>query len=204
MSFQIISIVFLFTLFGFLHSLLASRFVKEKLIFILKEKIAFYRIFYNIFSVLTFAIFIIVSPDINEIVYKVKEPFSYLMIIPFLVGLYGIIISSKYFSMSEFLGISQVKRYLNKTYSLNDLDEKMTLRISGPYKFMRHPIYFFSIIMILSIPEMTVSRLVIVVCIIFYFYVGSIYEEKKLVKIFGDEYIEYQKNVPRIFPRIKL
>ncbi len=204
MSFQIISIVFLFALFGFLHSLLASKIVKEKLIVILKEKIAFYRIFYNIFSVLTFAIFIIVSPNINEIVYKVREPLSYLMIIPFLVGLYGIIISSKYFSLSEFLGISQVKRYLNKTYSLNDLDEKMTLRISGPYKFMRHPIYFFSIIMILSIPEMTVSRLVIVVCIIFYFYVGSIYEEKKLVKKFGDEYIEYQKNVPRIFPRIKL
>jgi protein-S-isoprenylcysteine O-methyltransferase Ste14 len=38
------------------------------------------------------------------------------------------------------------------------------------------------------------------ICIIVYFYVGSFYEERKLVDKFGDEYLLYQKKVPRIFP----
>jgi protein-S-isoprenylcysteine O-methyltransferase Ste14 len=38
------------------------------------------------------------------------------------------------------------------------------------------------------------------ICVIVYFYTGSIYEERKLIEIFGDEYIEYQKRVSRILP----
>jgi protein-S-isoprenylcysteine O-methyltransferase Ste14 len=33
-----------------------------------------------------------------------------------------------------------------------------------------------------------------------YFYIGSYYEEKKMVRLFGDDYRNYQLNVPRIFP----
>jgi protein-S-isoprenylcysteine O-methyltransferase Ste14 len=33
-----------------------------------------------------------------------------------------------------------------------------------------------------------------------YFYIGSVYEERKLIKIFGNDYLEYQKMVSRIFP----
>jgi protein-S-isoprenylcysteine O-methyltransferase Ste14 len=38
------------------------------------------------------------------------------------------------------------------------------------------------------------------ICLTGYFIVGSIYEEKKLVELFGDEYVQYQKNTPRLVP----
>jgi len=38
------------------------------------------------------------------------------------------------------------------------------------------------------------------ICIVAYFYIGSYYEEKKLVRLFGDVYENYRKEVPRIFP----
>jgi protein-S-isoprenylcysteine O-methyltransferase Ste14 len=37
-------------------------------------------------------------------------------------------------------------------------------------------------------------------CVVVYFYIGSYYEEKKLVRLFGQEYINYRKEVPGIFP----
>jgi protein-S-isoprenylcysteine O-methyltransferase Ste14 len=76
----------------------------------------------------------------------------------------------------------------------------MTLKIEGPYKYMRHPVYFFSILFLIFRPYMDLTYLTLVICLIAYFYIGSYYEEKKLIEVFGDEYKVYQKNVPRIFP----
>ena len=50
---------------------------------------------------------------------------------------------------------------------------------------------------------MDLFYLVMFISITLYFYIGSFYEEKKLVEKYGVEYKEYQKKVPRIFP-IKL
>ena len=38
------------------------------------------------------------------------------------------------------------------------------------------------------------------ICIVAYFYIGSYYEEKKLVRQFGEIYENYRNKVPRIFP----
>lgn len=200
---DILLLILLLIIFGLSHSFLASIWLKEKLAEVLKEKIAFYRLFYNIFSLVSLGLILFIAPDINHIVYKIEKPYSYFLLIPFSIGIIGIYISSKHFSINKFLGLTQIKRYFNNTYSTNDLDEKLTLRIDGPYKYSRHPLYFFSILILISIPEMTVSRMVIVISFVLYFYVGSIYEEKKLVKIFGEKYLEYQKTVPRIFPKLK-
>ena len=193
-----------FSVFGIIHSLMASYSLKQKLVSLIGNKIAFYRLMYNLISIITFIILLIVLPSNDKIVYKIEKPLSYLLIVPFLFGVGGIYYTSKFFSFSEFLGIAQIKRFLNNSYSVNELDEKMSLRIEGPYKYTRHPIYFFSIIILMSFPEVTISRMSMIICIVVYFYVGSYFEEKRLAIIFGEKYREYKKLVPRIFPRIKL
>jgi len=47
---------------------------------------------------------------------------------------------------------------------------------------------------------MSLFYLTLFICIVIYFYIGSIYEEKKLVEKFGSEYRNYQEKVGRIFP----
>ena len=89
---------------------------------------------------------------------------------------------------------------MNGGYNVSDLDEKQTFKISGAFKFVRHPIYLFSILFLGFRPTMTVFYITMYLCIIAYCYIGSIYEERKLIEMFGDEYKEYQKRVPRIFP----
>jgi protein-S-isoprenylcysteine O-methyltransferase Ste14 len=95
--------------------------------------------------------------------------------------------------------LDQIKRFFEKRYS-SELDEELTLLIKGPYRYSRHPVYFFSIVFLLFRPTMDLFYLTFFVCIVAYFYIGSYYEEKKLVKHFGETYSEYKKSVPRIFP----
>lgn len=197
---SVLGIIFLFTLFGFAHSLLASLKIKRKLAKWLGNKIAFYRVFYNIISILTLALVYEVSPRPDIIIYDLPNPFDLIILVTQFISLIGVFWSFKYFSGQEFLGIAQVKRYLNNNYQPDELDEQMSFRLEGPYRYCRHPVYFFSIMFLLFRPVMDLFYITFLICVIVYFWIGSIYEEKKLVEIFGSDYSEYQKNVPSIVP----
>jgi len=198
--FEVAAVVLLFFLFGFFHSVLASE--KAKVIFkkLFGKYIAFYRLGYNVLSVLSLYFVWDLAPQPSLQIYQLTSPFDYLILIPQLLALAGMIWCFKYISFKEFAGLSQIDRYLKQEYSDNDLDENYTLRIEGPYKYSRHPIYFFSIIFLMFRAEMNLFYLTMIILFVAYFYIGSHYEEKKLVRLFGDVYRDYQNKVPKIFP----
>jgi protein-S-isoprenylcysteine O-methyltransferase Ste14 len=198
--FNVLILLILFGIWGFVHSLLASLKVKKFIQQQFGKAIAFYRLFYNLFSLITLYLIWEYAPHPSTKIYRLNPPFDYLVLIPQFLSLIGIIWSFRYISSKEFLGLNQAERFINKEFSENELDEKMTFRIEGPYKYTRHPIYFFSILFLVFRAEMDLFYLTVVIVFITYFYIGSVYEEKKLVEVFGDVYQEYQKNVPRIFP----
>jgi protein-S-isoprenylcysteine O-methyltransferase Ste14 len=200
---DVFTIISLFAVFSIIHSILAS----PKLKFAITKKvgnlIAFYRLAYNIFSLFSLYLIYELSPKPNVIIYDLTFPFDLIVLVPQLAALGGIFWSFKYICVKEFLGVSQIKRYFQKSYS-SELDEEMTLTIGGPYKYSRHPVYFFTIMFLLFRPTMDLFYLTFFICIVLYFYVGSIYEEKKLIIHFGDIYLRYQKSVPRILPALPL
>jgi len=197
---NVLLIILLFALFALSHTWLASAKLKSVLAESIGEKIAFYRLFYNLSSLIFFSFFYILSPKTDIIVYDLQFPFDIITFALQVLSLVGFFWASKSINLNEFLGIAQIKRLINKEYDLSDLDEKQELNISGAFKFVRHPIYFFSILFLGLRPTMTLFYLTMLICIVIYFYVGSIFEERKLVEKFGEKYLEYQKNVPRIFP----
>jgi methanethiol S-methyltransferase len=197
---DVIIIIAGFTLFAYSHSLLASFKIKR----IFRERygnyIAFYRLLYNIISVLSLGLLIWLLPKPDLIIYDLPYPFDIIILILQLLSLVGIIWSLRFISTREFLGIEQVKRWFRNEYNSEELDEKMTLVIKGPYKYMRHPILFFSGMFLILRPVMSLFYLTCLICIILYIYIGSFYEEKRLIEKFGEKYIKYQKEVPRFFP----
>ncbi len=198
--FDALIIILLFGVFGFLHSLLASNRVKNYFVKKFGKLIAFYRVAYNIFAILLFYFIYTRAPRPHTTIYDLNYPFDFIILIPQFLSLAGIFWALRYFCVKEFLGINQIKRYFNGTYDTGELDENLTLRIKGPYKFSRHPLYLFSILFLVFRPIMDYEYLIFLICIIAYFYIGSHYEEKKLIEKFGDQYLHYKKNVPRIFP----
>jgi len=200
MILDIILIVLLFSVFAFSHSFLASSKIKNKLIKNIGEKIAFYRLFYNFTSVILFLVFYILSPKPDILIYDLHYPFDIITFTAQIISFGGLIWSLKGIDLKEFAGISQIIRFMKGQYQIEDADARETFRISGAGKFVRHPIYFFSILFWGLRPSMDLFYFVTFICIVIYFYIGSIYEEKKLVEKYGITYQIYQKQVPRLFP----
>ena len=201
--FDVLIIFILFAVYAWVHSVLASYRVKESFKKNFGNLIAFYRLGYNLFAIVSLYLIYELSPKPHVIIYDLQNPFDMLILIPQFVALIGLLWSFKYVCIKEFLGINQVKRYIQKNYS-SDLDEDLTLTIGGPYKYSRHPIYFFSIMFLLFRPTMDLFYLTYFLLIVAYFYIGAYYEEKKLVRSFGEIYTRYQESVPQIIPSIPL
>ena len=73
-----------------------------------------------------------------------------------------------------------------------------TLR--GPYLWVRHPLYFFMIVLIWSYPDVGSDRLLFNILWTLWIVVGSFLEERDLIAEFGEKYHQYQKTVPMLFP----
>ncbi len=93
----------------------------------------------------------------------------------------------------DFLGLEQLRP--------GQKSDPDSLRITGMYCRMRHPLYTFGILFIWMTPTMTVNGLVIFFFTTLYLYIGSIHEESRLVTEFGTAYEDYQQHVPRLIPR---
>lgn len=200
--FDVLQILLLFAAFGAVHSLLASNNFKKLLIQKFGDLIAFYRSIFNFISLLLLYLVYFIAPHPDIIIFDLSKPFDLIILIPQFLSVVGIIWTLRYFSAGEFLGINQILRWYKGEYKIDEIDEVLTLRIYGPYKFSRHPLYFFSILFLIFRPEMNLFYLTSLICFIGYFYIGSFYEEKKLVERFGNKYLIYQKAVPRIFPTL--
>ncbi len=198
-AFDVIVILILFALYGLVHSVLASKRIKILFKKTFGELIAFYRLLYNLFAIFTLYLIYEFSPKPHFVIYDLSYPYDLIVLIPQFLALAGVVWAVNYICFKEFLGFAQIKRFLNKEYK-SELDEELTLVIKGPYRFTRHPIYFFSIVFLLFRPTMDLFYLTFFVCIVIYFYIGSYFEEKKLTEHFGNFYLEYKKSVPRIFP----
>lgn len=68
------------------------------------------------------------------------------------------------------------------------------------YRMVRHPLYFGFIVAFWSTPTMTVTHLVFAIACTGYILVGIYFEEKDLVKRFGQHYLDYKKKVPMLIP----
>lgn len=161
-----------------------------------------YRLTYNLFSAITFlpVLWLLTTIVPNNVIWRVPQPFSYLFVLIQLIGVVGLIVSLLQTDLMRFAGIGQAARFLRGEEEINP---PPTLVTRGTYAYVRHPLYFFSLLILWFLPIMTWSTLLFSVLSTIYFWVGSILEERRLISTFGDEYSRYQQHVPRLLP-IKL
>jgi protein-S-isoprenylcysteine O-methyltransferase Ste14 len=97
-----------------------------------------------------------------------------------------------------------VHRHLDKQWSIAlEIQEEHQLITTGPYRFVRHPMYLGIFIYTTGLMMISLDVLVIL------FFVFSIWvnymripkEEQMLIQQFGDEYLEYMKRSGRLLPR---
>lgn len=75
-------------------------------------------------------------------------------------------------------------------------------RTPGPYRFVRHPMMTGLLIAFWATPEMSYGHLLFAIAMTLYIAVGVAFEERDLVRRYGQTYESYRRETPRFFPRI--
>jgi len=189
---NIIYILLAMSLWGFIHSLTASLTLKEKAAQIFGSGfMRLYRLLYNGFALLTFIPVMSLAAILpNKTLFIAPAPWSYLMSALQGAAVFMVLVAVFQTDASHFAGLKQ----------LFVEDTKGNLTTSGLYKIVRHPIYTFSLLFIWLNPSMSVNSLAYYVGMTLYFIIGAYFEERKLLREFGEEYAAYKKSTAMIVP----
>ncbi|MCP4358304.1 MAG: hypothetical protein GY796_09845 [Chloroflexi bacterium] len=191
----------LFIFWAVLHSVTAALSLKHffRARFGDKSYAGWYRFLYNTISVVTFLPIYMLIPILMpvEVLWAWQRPYLYLAYTVQVIGLLGLVYSLWVTDVWDFLGIRQMVWYVRGTEG--DVPPP-NFTTQGTYALVRHPLYFFSLLLLWFNPVVTVGSLVFYVGATSYFWIGSYYEERKLAAVYGEAYRIYQQQVPRLFP----
>ena len=98
--------------------------------------------------------------------------------------------------LDEPFGISQILRYLRGSGP----PRVRSFVVRGPYRWVRHPQYGCSLVLIWSCPNLSLDRLLLNILFTAWIILGTLLEERDLTEDLGSRYREYQNNVPMMIP----
>jgi protein-S-isoprenylcysteine O-methyltransferase Ste14 len=175
---------------GVVHSLLASHPAKE--IFRLKVgSMDFYRLAYNVFAGISFLpILYLMATLPNRMVYEVPSPWNLVMFGGQLLSLVLLAIAFLQTDALSFVGLRQ----------LFEEEKTGALVVHGLYKTVRHPLYTFSLLFLWLSPSVSQNSLTVYIGATLYILIGTYFEERKLLREFGEAYANYKKSTPMLIP----
>ncbi|HEX6269939.1 MAG TPA: isoprenylcysteine carboxylmethyltransferase family protein [Anaerolineales bacterium] len=181
---------------GVVHSLLASLGFKKYLRRRLGDDfMKFYRLLYNVLAVVSIIpvlYLMVVLPD--NVLYQVPPPWSYLMLAGQGLSAVFLLVAVLQTDLLSFAGLRQLIE-----------DEKTGKLVTrGVYRFVRHPLYTFSLLILWLSPRVTVNSFIVYLALTLYVLVGAFFEERKLLREFGKEYATYRSVTPMLVPGWKL
>jgi protein-S-isoprenylcysteine O-methyltransferase Ste14 len=188
-------LIFTIALWGIVHSLLASMRFKNFLRHTFGDNfMKFYRLLYNVFavvSILPVLYLMVVLPD--RTLYQFPPPWSYLMRAAQVISVLLLFVAVLQTDVLSFVGLRQ----------LIDEEKEGDLVINGLYRFVRHPLYTFSLGILWLSPSMTVNSFIVYAALTIYILIGIVFEERKLLREFGQEYAAYKSITPMLIPGVK-
>lgn len=172
-----------------LHSLLASFAVKRAAERLMGSAYRFYRLMYSLIAAFGLIFLLVVNDRIDAPYYM--EPSGLLRGLSLVITTLGVMIiqlAFRNYRLKAFLGFEP---------------EVNHLKTRGLLHWVRHPIYSGLILVtigfFLFIPNL--PTLISCLCILGYLPIGIALEERKLVKEFGQAYLDYRRDVPALIPK---
>lgn len=184
---------FLSIIFFLQHSIMVRKEFKKRLKIFMPE--IYHNAFYAIVSIFVLLVVLALWQPSHLVVVQ-AEGFSFW----FLRGVFVLCLGGFWWAVKSLdsfdaLGVNAL---IDQQGGSSDNIRQITAR--GPYRWSRHPIYLFAIIIIWACPVLTLDRLVFNVLWSIWIVIGAYLEDRDLHREFGEQYREYSRRVPMLIP----
>lgn len=180
-------------LFFLQHSIMVRKGVRMGLANLIPDD--YYSAFYAFSSGITLLFTMLLWQKIPGPIVTAGGVYCWMLRALFFVCIAGFHWGAKSLGSFDTLGIKKIQRSMR-----NKETRAMPLTVKGPYRWVRHPLYFFMLLMIWSCPVLTADRLLFNIIWSIWIVAATTLEERDLVYEFGDQYRSYQMQVPMILP----
>ncbi|MBD3274996.1 MAG: isoprenylcysteine carboxylmethyltransferase family protein [Candidatus Marinimicrobia bacterium] len=184
----------LITLFAVQHSVMARKGFKQWLNRFISGEIE--RSTYVLVSSLMFIIIFIFWRPMPEVIWSTNTGIVRTALLTLMIsGFAFAVVSSFMINHFELFGLQQVyNAFFNKEIT------PLSFRTPLAYKLVRHPIQLGQMIGVLVTPDLTVGHLIFGAGMALYIFIGIYFEERDLMRRFGEQYAAYRESVPQILP----
>ena len=184
----------LLSLFAIQHSVMARQWFKRAWKQIVPEPVE--RSTYVLFASVILLLLYWQWQPMTGVVWDVRNPSGRAVLIgSFWIG-WGLVLLSTF--VIDHFGLFGMKQVYN--YLIGKHDEPPPFKTPTLYKMVRHPLYLGFIIAFWSTPSMTGGHLFFAIMTTAYILVAIQFEERDLIKFYGDNYCRYREQVSMLFP----
>ncbi|MEZ4527793.1 MAG: NnrU family protein [Desulfobacterales bacterium] len=180
-------------LFFVQHSLMVRQFFRRRM-----EKIIpayAYPAFYALVSGIVL-LTVVILWQTSDMVYGQASGICYGMLrMLFLLSVLGFFWASAELKYFDPFGIRSLSAYLDSRACPSPV-----FTVRGIYRKIRHPFYFFTLVMIWTCPKLSADRILFNILWSLWIAAGAVWEERDLVRVFGDEYRAYQQKTGMLIP----
>lgn len=184
--------------FGLAHSLLATISVRQRMQTWLgpAERLAF-----NLVAVVHLAAVLAISAFVfaGQAAFHLPLWFRITLHLVQMIGFVFLLAALREYDLGLFSGVRQWRTGVAE--NLKGISEHLV--VVGLHKFVRHPLYAASILLLFA-SATTPLGLVTASCATLYFMIGLKFEERKLLRLYGEEYRAYRAATPALLPRWRL
>ena len=186
----------LVALFGIQHSVMARPWFKARWTKIVPEPVE-RSVYVLLASVMLILLFCFWRP-IPRIVWSVEAPAAVILLYALFAAGWAIVLLSTFMiSHFELFGLKQVWGHARKAAPVEP-----EFRTPLFYRLVRHPLYSGFILAFWATPVMTVGHLLLAVSMLVYILIAIGHEERDLINLFGERYVEYRGRVGKLTPKL--
>jgi methanethiol S-methyltransferase len=175
------------------HSLLIRRPIRRKLSNYIPTD--YYNAFYGITSVVALLLVLILWQESPILIARAEGVVYWVLRALFFVAIVGFYWGAKSLGSFDALGVKPIMSAIS-----NRPSKPPQFSANGPYRWARHPLYLFMIMLIWACPVLTLDRLLFNSLWTMWIVIGTYLEDRDLHVEFGSQYDEYSSRVPILIP----